>query len=58
MNMFLYGSYFCRAIPSQMNMPQLEGDGKADSRFAPSQWEMSLQNNAVSHWLGVNLDSV
>ena len=30
---------------------------RADSRFAPSQWEMSLQSNAVSHWLGANLES-
>ena len=30
---------------------------RADSRFAPSQWETSLQRNAVSHWLGANLDS-
>ena len=30
---------------------------KADSRLAPSQWETSLQSNAVSHWLGANLDS-
>ena len=27
----------------------------AGSRLAPSQWEASLQCNAVSHWLGVNL---
>ena len=27
------------------------------SRFAPSQWEASLQSNAVSHWLGANLES-
>ena len=25
---------------------------RADSRLAPSQWEMSLQSNAISHWLG------
>ena len=25
--------------------------------FAPSQWEILLQNNAVSHWLGANLES-
>ena len=31
---------------------------KTDSRFAPSQWETSLQSNAVSHWLGANLGSV
>ena len=30
---------------------------KADSRFVPSQWETSLQSNAVSHWLGANLES-
>ena len=28
---------------------------RADSGLAPSQWETSLQNNAVSHWLGANL---
>ena len=31
---------------------------RADSRLAPSQWETSLQTNAVSHWLGTNLESV
>ena len=30
---------------------------RADSRFAPSQWERTLQSNAVSHWLGANLES-
>ena len=30
---------------------------KADSRLAPSQWETSLQSNAVSHWLGANPES-
>ena len=30
---------------------------RADSKFAPSQWETSLQSNAVSHWLGANLES-
>ena len=29
----------------------------ADSRLAPSQWETSLQSNAISHWLGENLES-
>ena len=32
-------------------------NSKADSRLAPSQWEMSLQSNAISHWLGKNLES-
>ena len=30
---------------------------KADSRFAPSQWETSLQCSIISHWLGANLES-
>ena len=30
---------------------------RADSGLAPSQWEMSLQSNAISHWLGANLES-
>ena len=31
---------------------------RADSRVVPSQWETSLQCNAVSHWLGATLESV
>ena len=30
---------------------------RADSRLAPSQWETLLQSNALSHWLGANLES-
>ena len=30
---------------------------RADSKSAPGQWETSLQSNAVSHWLGANLES-
>ena len=30
---------------------------RANSSFAPSQWETALQSNAVSHWLGTNLES-
>ena len=29
---------------------------RADSRFAPSQWETVLLCNDVSHWLGANLE--
>ena len=32
-------------------------NGRVDSRFAPCQWETSLRSNAVSHWLGANLES-
>ena len=28
-----------------------------DSRFTPSQWQMGLLCNDVSHWLGANLES-
>ena len=31
---------------------------RADSTLAPSQWETSLQSNAVSHWLSANLETV
>ena len=30
---------------------------RADSSFAPSQWETSSQSNAVSHWLGAKLET-
>ena len=30
---------------------------KANSRFAPSQWETALLCNDVSHWLGASLQS-
>ena len=30
---------------------------RADSKLAPSQWETSLRSNAVSYWLGANLES-
>ena len=30
---------------------------RADSRFAPSQWETALLSNCVSHWLGTSLES-
>ena len=33
------------------------GSIRADSRLAPSQWDTSLQSNAISHWLGANLES-
>ena len=30
---------------------------RADSRFAPKQWETSLQSNTISHWQVANLES-
>ena len=39
---------------------QREGNmnSRADSKFAPSQWEMTLFCNNISHWLGASLESV
>ena len=31
---------------------------RTDSKFVPSQWKTSSPSNAVSHWLGANLESV
>ena len=43
----------------KLNCPELWwAPCRADSRLVPSQWETSLQSNAVSHWLGANLESV
>ena len=39
-------------------MSVLKQLNRADCRIAPSQWETSLQSNAISHWLGANLESV
>ena len=36
---------------------QTQSNCRADSRFAPNQWETSLQGNVVSHWLGASLES-
>ena len=41
----------------ELMMTQFVDLHRADSRLAPSQWETSLQSNAVSHWLGANLES-
>ena len=43
-------NYMCYWLPFQYS-------DRADSRFALSQWETSLQSNAVSHWQGTNLES-
>ena len=41
-----------------INLPYAGRHNMVDPRFAPSLWETSLQNNAVSHRLGANLESV
>ena len=42
------GSFYPQIIIHGIDFP---------ARFAPSQCETSLQSNAVSHWLGANLES-
>ena len=44
-------SFVCHSRPT-INI------SRDDSRFVPSQWETSLQSNAVSRCLGANLESV
>ena len=50
---YLLGNTDLYSIISYM----LQYNCRADSRFAPSQWETSLQSNAISHCLGANLES-
>ena len=46
-----YGKYFHVVILS------VSLSYRTDSRFAPSQWETSMQSKAVCHWLGASLES-
>ena len=45
------------ASTSPLPEPMLTWQFRAYSRLAPSQWETSLQSNAVSHWLAASLES-
>ena len=47
----------CAAILCWDGVSFLQPAYKADSRFAPRQWEMALLCNDISHWLGANLES-
>ena len=59
MYMNVYITYIHIIIYSNIYTYMLEQDmNRADSRFAPSQWETLLQSTAVSHWLGSNLGSI
>ena len=56
----LWDGHFSPAKYPRKSTPYTSTSGKiyrADSRLVPSQWELSLQSNAVSHWLGANLES-
>ena len=40
-----------------MAYPSSVYSNRSDSGLEPSQWETLLQRNAISHWLGSNLES-
>ena len=44
-------------IVERLGVPPCGKYIRADSRFAPGQWETALLCNDVSHWLGANLES-
>ena len=51
---------FCEGSPHVTNrFPSIIAncDVRVDSRLAPSQWDMLLQSNTTSHWLGTKLES-
>ena len=53
-------NYFCPAPTWLICLGPLANQPcicRADSRFAPSQWETALLCNDVSHWLGLSLES-
>ena len=52
-----YDCWWPGDIRSWDNGSKLDTHNRADSRFAPSQWEMALLCNDVSHWLGASLES-
>ena len=51
---FIYVEIKCFPFPS--SQPD-SISFQTDSKLIPSHWETSLQDNAVSHWLGANLES-
>ena len=52
---FIYGCPIFGWVAGTWLHNRLPGWYRSDSRLAPSQWETSLQSNAVSHWLSANL---
>ena len=58
-NLLLFGNGICKAsaIFFRAQWSAKPPNYRADSMFEPSQWGTPLQSNAVSHWLGTNLES-
>ena len=49
------GCFCSMASYNHVHLTMASFINRADYRLSPSQWETSLQSNAVSHWLGANL---
>ena len=52
-----WNSYLVSTAQRLSKNPCRDTKFRADSELLPSQWEMSLQSNVISHWLGANLES-
>ena len=46
-----YGDFPVLVLYKMRLQTYLDTKYRADARFVPSHWEMSLQSNAISHWL-------
>ena len=55
-NLFIYYTHYSKYL-TRSDKITLLSEFRADSRIVPSQWEMALLCNNVSHWLGANLES-
>ena len=53
----LRGEYIGHQSPDSHHEEPVQSYDRTVSRFAPSQWEMVLLCNDVSHWLGASLES-
>ena len=54
---WIYDQYdiFANVVPYAVSSYVYLYYNRADTRPASSQWEMSLQSNTISEWLGANL---
>ena len=52
----IFSFVICKKLIGLLGKCSYTSLNRADSRFAPSQWETALLCNDVSHWLGVSLE--
>ena len=55
-SLMLFDVYLTLTYSPLMLYIQSYSSKNADSRLAPSQWEMALQSNTISQWLDANLE--